>query len=236
MSPCEACHAGCCRSFAVPVTGADILRIARDRLIDFWEFVCRWEDPKGNIARNSAPHFYFADELDTPFVICLKHEASENFPETTKCRFLVEDVPTEQTPLGTARCGIYESRPAACRAFPAKFNETDELAVIYDLPTSGRAGNEHPAYSLCPREWEPADFDSLELLPALAAAKFEMQFFHQLALLWNQKRRSWNLFPDFLALAYSNRIVGRQSAANDETEIMAFPGPNDPPEAGLRAA
>ena len=29
MSQCLDCHAGCCRSFAVPITGADVLRIER---------------------------------------------------------------------------------------------------------------------------------------------------------------------------------------------------------------
>lgn len=235
MNPCEACHAGCCRSFAVPVTGADILRIERDLGLGFWDFVCRWEDPSGQIARNYAPHFRFADEPETPFVICLRHAVSESFPETTKCRFLVESPPSDESPLGTARCGIYASRPSACRAFPAKLNETDELAVIYDVPPSGRAANQHPAYSLCPREWEPSDFDSLELLPALVVAKFEMQFFHQLALLWNRQPRSWGLFPDFLTLVYSNRVV-REASPAEEPDVIRFPTQDKPREPARRAA
>jgi Fe-S-cluster containining protein len=236
MSPCEGCHAGCCRSFAVPVTGADILRIQRELQLSFWDFICRWEDAAGKIARNYAPHFHFADEPETPFVICLTHAASQSFPETSKCRFLVEQPPTPERPLGTASCGIYQNRPSACRAFPTKFNETDELAVIYDVPPSGRAANQHQAYTLCSREWEPADFDSLELLPALAVAKFEMRFFHQLALIWNRQPRSWGLFPDFLALVYSNRILRRQTEAEEEPETLAFPTPKPPMESPIRRA
>lgn len=227
MSPCEGCHAGCCRSFAVPVNGADILRIQREHRLSFWDFVCRWEDPDGTIARNYAPHFYFADEPDTPFAICLTHAASQNFPETSKCRFLIEDAPSDEAPLGTARCSIYETRPSACRAFPAKFNETEELAVIHDVPPSGRAANQHPAYELCPREWEPEDFDSLDLLPELAVAKFEMRFFHQLALLWNHQPRNWSLFPDFLGLVYSNRITRAAKPPGEEPDILEFPAPPD---------
>jgi hypothetical protein len=108
--------------------------------------------------------------------------------------------------------------------------------VIYDVPPSGRAANQHQAYTLCPREWEPADVDSLEMLPALVVAKFEMHFFHQLALLWNRQPRSWSLFPDFLALVYSNRVVREESPAEDEPEILAFPTPEDRPQSQRHAA
>src|SRR5688572_20248052 len=127
--PCETCHAGCCRSFAVPLTGADILRIERDLRIDFWDFVCRWADPEGRIARNVAPRFYFADQPRTPFVIGLMHAESHFLDGTTKCRFLIECEPEGPQP-GLARCGIYESRPAACRTFPMKLDATGELAIL----------------------------------------------------------------------------------------------------------
>lgn len=236
MSPCEGCHAGCCRSFAVPVTGADILRIQRNLQLSFWEFVCRWEDPTGKIARNYAPHFRFADEPDTPFVICLSHSGSKNFPTTSKCAFLVEEAPTEEVPLGTAHCGIYENRPAACRAFPTKFNETEELAIIYDVPTSGRAANQHPAYTLCPREWEPKDFDSLELLQHLAVAKFEMRFFHQIAAIWNRQPRQWGMFPAFLDLVYSSRVLREPAKSEENPDIIAFPTKREPVEKSRRRA
>ena len=61
MAPCQSCHAGCCRSFAVPITGADIVTIERRFGHSFWDFVCRWVDPEGKIARGRVPHFYFAD-------------------------------------------------------------------------------------------------------------------------------------------------------------------------------
>ncbi len=236
MSPCEGCHAGCCRSFAVPVTGADILRIQRSLGLSFWDFVCRWEDRESQIARNHAPHFYFADDPETPFVICLTHAASRNFPETSQCRFLVEQPPTAEHPLGTAHCGIYEQRPSACRAFPTKFNETEELAVIYDIPAKGRAGSDHPAYTLCSREWEPADLDILEVLPTLAVAKYEMKFFHQLAVLWNRNPGQWGLFPDFLALVYGNRVMKAAPEPEEEPTIIAFPTPKAPAEQPVRRA
>lgn len=239
MSPCEGCHAGCCRSFAVPVTGADILRIQQNYDVNFWEFVCRWEDPDGQIARNFAPHFRFADQPEMPFVICLSHSGSKVFPTTSKCCFLVEQPPTEEDPehpLGTAHCGIYEHRPAACRTFPTRFNESEELAVIYDLPASGRAASQHPAYSLCPREWEPSDLNPLELLPDLAVAKFEMRFFHQMASIWNRSPRLWGMFPQFLELVYANRILRAPSQAEEHPEVIAFPTKQEPQEKSRRRA
>jgi Fe-S-cluster containining protein len=211
----------------VPVTGADILRIQQSYQLSFWEFVCRWEDPDGRIARNYAPHFRFADEPETPFVICLSHSGSKTFPTTSKCAFLVEHPPTEETPLGTAHCAIYDHRPSACRAFPTRFNESEELAVIYDVPPSGRAANQHPAYTLCPREWEPSDFNSLDLLQDLAVAKFEMRFFHQIAGIWNRQPRTWGMFSAFLELVYSNRVLRAPAKTEEHPDVIAFPTKKD---------
>lgn len=205
---CQDCHAGCCRSFAVPVTGADILRMEREIGLSFWDFACRWADPDGTIAREYAPHFRFEDEPGTPFVIALQHAASENFPETTKCRFLAEEPPSDELPLGRARCSVHASRPSTCRVFPTKFDETAELVVLQDVPPSGRVGDE-AVYSLCPRPWTPADVDPLEAPANLVVAKYEMDFFRQVAELWNRRPRSWQLFPDFLRIAYGSRVVQR---------------------------
>lgn len=205
MSPCESCHAGCCRSFAVPITGADILRIEKNLGLSFWEFTCRWADPQGKIARNHAPHFYFRDEPETPFVICLTHAESVFLKGTTKCRFLMECAPDAEHPLGQARCGNYKNRPAACRAFPTKLNATSELAIIYPVPERGRAGD--PAYELCPREWTPADLDPIQTVQDLVVAKYEMNFFMQLSKIWNRAPRDWALFPEFLHAVYAQRII-----------------------------
>ncbi|MGE3314136.1 MAG: YkgJ family cysteine cluster protein [Planctomycetaceae bacterium] len=214
MSPCESCHAGCCRSFAVPVTGADIIRIEKGLGLSFWDFACRWADPQGKIARSYAPHFHFADEQATPFVICLSHSDSAFLKGTTKCRFLMECAPDEDHPLGQARCGNYQHRPSACRAFPTKLNPTGELAIIYPVPERGRSGD--PAYELCPREWTPADLDPIQTVQDLVVAKYEMDFFKQLATIWNRVPREWTLFPEFLHAVYAQRIIPEQV---DEMQI-----------------
>lgn len=232
MSPCANCHSGCCRSFAVPVTGADILRIESHFRLSFWDFVCRWADPTGAIARNHAPHFHFADEPETPFVICLMHHASAFFPETTKCRFLVEGQPDEEFPLGQARCGIYHQRPGACRAFPARLNHSGELAVLDDVPPRGR-GTTEPQYELCPRPWEASDLDPINVMGDLVSARYEMNFFRRLAEAWNRAPRPWTVFPEFLQLVYSSRVVTteqtNQAHAPHQQEAASETNESQPP-------
>lgn len=204
MGVCDGCHSGCCRSFAVPVTGADILTIMDQRELSFWDFVCRWADPQGIIARKHAPHFYFRDDPATPYVICLMHRDSKHFEGTTCCQFLEEDAPTPDKPRGEARCTIYHERPMACRVFPTKLHPGGELAILYDAPEYGREG--HEVYKLCPRDWEKSDIDTVKQLQDLIVSRYEMLFFHQLADSWNRQPGSWLLFPDFLKLVYESRL------------------------------
>jgi len=227
-TPCDDCHGGCCRSFAVAINGADIWRIERDLKLSFWDFVCRWEDPEGQIAQKYAPHFFFQEEPNTPFVICLTHERSHFLPGSSKCRFLREGQPDAEHPLGVGRCGIYHSRPGTCRVFPTKFNPTRELAMIVDVPLEA-AESEHPAYNLCPRAWETSDLDPINTLEHLSYADFEMQFFHKVAALWNRRPGSWTIFPDFLKLVYSERIIHGEKVVEDEmmAETVKFPGPEE---------
>lgn len=240
MTPCDSCHAGCCRSFAVPVTGADIISIERHTGLTFWDFICRWADPTGRIARNSVPHFFFDDAPNTPFVMCLLQTDSIFIPETSKCRFLMEGAPDEEHPLGQARCGIYGNRPSACRVFPTKFNETGDLVVLHDVPELGRSEG-HPAYELCPRQWQASDVDPVRSLQDLVIARYEMAFFSELARIWNQVPRAWKVFPDFLRLVYSNRArradVNDLKIANEEAEPDVVPFPtNRGQDARRRAA
>ncbi len=228
MAPCESCHAGCCRTFAVPVNGADIITIERRLGLSFWDFVCRWADPLGKIARGRVPHFFFPDAPETPFVICLLHSNSLFLPGTTKCRFLIECPPDDAHPLGRARCGIYGVRPSACRVFPTKLNATGDLVVLCNVPSTSREGS-HPAYDLCPREWEPSEVDPIQSVQDLVVTKYEFAFFAEIARAWNQSPRPWQVFPDFLRIVYSNRVQPEtdhdreQSAQQDEAATVPFP-------------
>lgn len=223
MSQCESCHSGCCRSFAVPITGADILKVERDQGIGFWDFVCRWADPQGEIAQRYAPHFHFADEPETPWVIGLKHVPSAIDSRTTKCQFLVEEPASAEYPLGRGTCGIYESRPQTCRAFPSKLNDSSELAIICKVPEHVR-DDEADLYKLCPRPWEPSDFDPVSTIQDLVVCQHEMKFFRSLATLWNQNLGEWELFPEFLRIVYTNRIRPAEEETTEEIVSIPFPG------------
>lgn len=237
MGLCDSCHAGCCRSFAVPVTGADILRIANDQGLSFWDFACRWADPQGQISRSLVPHFHFADEPATPFTICLRHVPSTIFRNVTKCQFLEETPADAEHPLGTARCSIYQSRPSACRTFPTKLSDKGDLVVIYDIPKSGRE-EKHPAYELCPRPWQPSDVDPVQAASDLVVAKYEMNFFRHVAEVWNRRPQPWDIFPDFVRLVYSERVQRASNVeepADSEPWVIKFPGVR-PAEREARAA
>lgn len=222
MGICSGCHSGCCRSYVVPLSGADILRIERDLSLDFWQFACRWEDRDGSIALRYAPHFHFADEPETPWVICLMQSESAIFPGTQKCQFLRETPPDENSPLGTGVCGIYESRPSACRAFPTRFNETSDLVVIHDVPQRGKPLNSNPVYNLCPRPWTKEDVDPLDAARDLAVARYEMSFFHNLAQQWNRRPQEWELFPHFLRMVYAARVTEAHSDASQTAPQQRF--------------
>ncbi len=212
MGICDSCHSGCCRSFAVPISGADIHQFTHKQNLNFWDFACRWEDAEGLISRNLAPHFHFADDPGTPFVICLKHIPSVSFPGTTKCRFLMECLPDEEHPKGLGRCGNYQNRPQTCRCFPAKLNDSNELAILYDIPANGRNGE--PAYDLCSRQWTASDLDPTDTIQSLIIARYEMTFFSKIATIWNQTPGEWNLFPEFVDRIYSNRITSEPQRNN----------------------
>ncbi|QDT18122.1 hypothetical protein CA12_42620 [Alienimonas californiensis] len=205
-TPCDGCHAGCCRSFAVPVTGADVFRLTRETGRSFWEVACRWPDAEGKISRRYAPVLYFADDPQAATVLCLTHEPSATLPGSTKCRFLQETPPTAENPRGTGRCGVYGQRPASCRSFPLRFASDGHLVKVHDVPARGRSGT-HPAYELCPRPWTAEDVDPLTAPGELAAARWEMDFFRRVAAAWNGAPRSAEAFPAFLEAIYAGRIA-----------------------------
>lgn len=225
MSPCAGCHAGCCRSFAVPVTGADLLRIEAELGLDFAQVGCRWEDQDGLISNGVVPQFHFADEPETPFVICLRQEASQLFRRTTKCLFLQETPPDGQHPLGQAACSIYDSRPLVCRVYPTRLSSSGMLAEVHAVPAHGRPQDPHPIYNLCPRQWTTDDLDALQAVQNLVLAQFEHEFFAQVAAVWNKVVEDFALFPEFLREVYRARIVMETPRGVEATIPHSFQKP-----------
>ena len=208
------------------MTGADALRIERSGR-DFWSFAARWSDPDGSIAGRYAPHLFFADTGQEPFVLGLLHNESSLHAGTTKCSFLGETPPTEDAPLGVGRCALYEGRPAACRVFPSKLDATRELVQLEPLPTRGQIDDPNPIYSLCPTDWKPEHIDPIETPGVIAAAEIEMEFFHKIARMWNRVAGPWEAFPKFLRLVYAGRVRVVEPVADpvvDESdELVSVP-------------
>jgi hypothetical protein len=200
-SPCAGCHAGCCRAYAVPLTGRDIFRIVTQRKVPFWKFVCRWADPSGRISQDIAPHFFFDDDRQTPYVITLLQTESRVFPGTRRCVFLNETEPSGGAPRGKGRCTIYEDRPVACRVFPARLDDAGNLAVHAVPAPSGEST--HAAYQLCARPWSVADLDQDDAIKNLQECAREMDLFNAVARRWNDDPGPWPLFPDYLELIYT---------------------------------
>ena len=198
MGLCGTCHGGCCRAFAVPISGSDILRIMTRPQTTFWDVACRWEDAEGKIAGNLAPHFHFSDEPETPFVICLLRSPSQQFPGTECCKFLQELPASSEAPLGRSECGIYHERPGACRIFPATLDD-DERITFRD---TGCSAATPPALRLCPRPWQMSDSNPLQILQDLRSAGQEMRLFHEFAAAWNRRPQEWLLFPSILEQVY----------------------------------
>ena len=198
MGLCGGCHGGCCRAFAVPVSGSDILRILSRPQTSFWDVACRWEDSQGKIAGSLAPHFFFSDEPQTPFVICLLRAESRQYAGTECCKFLKELPPTPEAPLGRSECGIYDHRPGVCRIFPATLDVDDQVAFRDTRCSASTA----PALRLCPRPWQMSDSNPLQVLQDLRSASGEMMLFHEFATAWNRRPLEWSLFPSILEQVY----------------------------------
>ncbi|MFQ5734410.1 MAG: YkgJ family cysteine cluster protein [Planctomycetaceae bacterium] len=200
-TPCSDCRAGCCRSFVVPLTGPDVIRIQRDYGLSFWDFVARWDDPTGEVSRGVTPHFRFEDLPQNRFVIGLLHKTSEAFPTATRCRFLSESVDGEAGGCASAKCSIYAGRPLTCRIVPARLDADGEVGGR-EVPEFGRPES-HEAYRLCPRVWDRDDFDPQQIRRELSQITDEMQQLHLVAECWNRKLRPWTSLPTFLQLLYA---------------------------------
>lgn len=87
---CEKCPAYCCTYAAIPVTKADLKRLAEHYGIS----------PEKAAER-------FTKSGDTPRERVLRHRKDEHFG--TACRFLDPE---------SRRCAVYDVRPRICRVFP----------------------------------------------------------------------------------------------------------------------
>jgi hypothetical protein len=96
-------------------------------------------------------------------------------------------------------------------------NRAGDLVVLCNVSSPPR-DDAHPAYDLCPREWEVEELDPVRTLQDLVITKYEFAFFAEIARAWNQAPKSWKAFPEFLRLVYSNRILHESDVKLEEED------------------
>ncbi|HEY9072081.1 MAG TPA: YkgJ family cysteine cluster protein [Candidatus Ozemobacteraceae bacterium] len=103
--PCERCDARCCRSYIVPLNGADLTRLAGHLGLPPEEW-CSLEP----VSKNIEEYLYFSVRLAGPdrFVVCLRRG------DNGACLFHRRSSPQ-------AACGIHVARPGMCRSYPITF-------------------------------------------------------------------------------------------------------------------
>jgi Fe-S-cluster containining protein len=113
MNPCQGCAADCCRHFQVVVLGWDVYRLSRDLGLPPESFI----------------ELQGAAEPDRSHQLVLDVEARERRyhrlalkKERGGCVFLL-------SLDGKGRCGVYHSRPQACRTYPALIGDSDLLTL-----------------------------------------------------------------------------------------------------------
>ncbi len=78
--------------------------------------------------------------------------------------------------------------------------------------------------------------DPIQSVQDLVVAKYEMEFFNQVAEIWNRKRRAWTIFPEFLRMVYSGRVLRESSLEREESEPVTIPMPLVQPRRAARRA
>jgi Fe-S-cluster containining protein len=189
MNPCEGCAADCCRHFEVVVLGWDVYRIARDLSLP----------PESFIELQGAP----APDLSHQLVIDADADGDRYCrlalrKQAGGCAFLLSID-------GKGRCGIYGSRPDACRSYPAVLDgELFTLAKREYCP---------------PGAWE--DIDEAEYRPRYRRGQKQRAIFDVVTDGWNERilrrreRRSPSDLFAFLLRIYSLLETRRPSWFDD---------------------
>lgn len=181
--PCDACIAGCCRSFNLAVDGLDVVRIHRALRVPMDGFAeLRWvdePDPDHRIRLDPAERRFYR--------LLLRRVPEPRGDHAQRCVFLVN--------VGdTARCGIYEVRPAPCRVYPTHL-DGDRVGT-----TGGR---------FCPTgAWRTEALDATRLLREHRFRARQRLIHERLIDVWNEelfalsRARPPEAYLGFLVRAY----------------------------------
>jgi hypothetical protein len=109
--PCFSCHAPCCISYVIPLTGFDLWRVVRVLQVPWHEVAEARSD------RDAFWDFFALDDTKKRHCFYLRAHP------TGACVLLLE------LPGGHHRCGSHEGRPLACRVYPYKITGSSQLGL-----------------------------------------------------------------------------------------------------------
>ena len=177
--PCDTCGV-CCRSYLVPLCGHDVWSISRYLHLPPSKFAIAWQEEEPSVDG-------FRLERDGPLFSLVLDKRSWS-RERSPCVFLM------RLPGGRDRCGVYDHRPASCRAYPMLL--VDRMVRLRDDP-------------LCPPGAWPADEPSKPAWrEAVEQAHRHFDVYQVVLSVWNQRvradeaSRSLDDYYDYLLGAY----------------------------------
>jgi Fe-S-cluster containining protein len=189
-SPCGTCDARCCSAYAVNVTGDDAWRLARDTGLPLADLLTYRQEA----ARTSAGFLLGAGGPTHELLLAHARPADHRPP----CAFL------HAGGGGPPRCGVYASRPRACRRFPA-VRVGGDIGVREGIVCS-------------PGAWAGHDLARLSWRVAVAREEREAEAYAAVVAAWNARvaRRAAAAatvldYLDWLADAYRWLVPWRAS-------------------------
>lgn len=206
MSICANCPGQCCRLFnTIALTGSDILRLKNALQLPY-QFITKLilvpEDQVEHMKMKSAMFSFKQDDvnIEDKFIFSIKNQESTLLPGTKKCVFLQEwKIFSDRV---TGRCGIYDIRPYACRAFPSTIDKETYKGIFIN------SSDTLQEFDFCLNAFKVEDFiDSNKQIENLALWDYEKNFFKKVAEKWNENPGKVEEVYEFFEKEYANRLV-----------------------------
>ena len=177
--PCDTCGV-CCRSYLVPLCGHDVWELSRHLHMPPSGFAIAWQEEEPSVDG-------FRLERDGPLFSLVLDKRSWS-RDRSPCVFLM------RLPGGRDRCGVYDHRPASCRAYPMLL--VDRQVRMRDDP-------------LCPPDAWPDDEPTKPAWrEAVEEAHRRFDVYQVVLSVWNQRvraderSRTLEEYFDYLMAAY----------------------------------
>ncbi len=176
---CSNCEGRCCTYYIVPITGYDLWRIVQAQRLAPSSFTTRlpedYPTATGYILRPSGPTYSLA---------LRHHEGRRN---DIPCVFLM------QLREGVQRCGIYDSRPSACRTYPMRLNE-QRIAPRDDM--------------LCPPDsWNIPALDRSIWRERVERQEWEWDLYGRVVKAWNEAVQRHPPTAGFVVTQYTEYLL-----------------------------